>query len=150
MYVLAPNSQVKKYPYTTVDLKKDNKHVSFPVNLDAATLAEWHVFPVSNTPKPSYDEKTEIVTEDTPVFSNGAWVKNWKKVSLSPEEQQTVREMQEVRVRNQRNSLLSETDWRFRSDMNPSQAWIDYCQALRDITAQQGFPWDVQWPVKPE
>jgi hypothetical protein len=52
-------------------------------------------------------------------------------------------------VRAERNAKLSVTDWRFRSDMNPSQAWKDYCQALRDITAQAGFPWDVQWPDMP-
>ena len=56
---------------------------------------------------------------------------------------------QSENVRRTRNQRLSETDWRFRSDMTPSQAWIDYCQALRDITTQEGFPWNVQWPEKP-
>lgn len=53
-------------------------------------------------------------------------------------------------VRADRNSRLSATDWRFRSDMTPSQAWIDYCQALRDVPNQPGFPWQVQWPVAPK
>lgn len=53
-------------------------------------------------------------------------------------------------VRRRRDSLLSETDWRFRSDLSPSQAWIDYCQALRDIPQQDGFPFDIQWPTKPD
>lgn len=52
-------------------------------------------------------------------------------------------------VRSKRNSLLASTDWLFRSDMTPSQAWIDYCQALRDITQQSGFPHDVIWPTAP-
>ena len=29
------------------------------------------------------------------------------------------------------------------------QVWIIYRQALRDITAQAGFPWNVTWPTKP-
>lgn len=53
-------------------------------------------------------------------------------------------------VRADRNQRLAETDWRFRSDMTPSQAWKDYCQALRDVPAQAGFPHNVQWPNKPE
>lgn len=53
-------------------------------------------------------------------------------------------------IRAERNRLLSETDWRFRSDLMPSQAWIDYCQALRDITAQESFPQSVLWPTEPE
>lgn len=28
--------------------------------------------------------------------------------------------------------------------------WATYRQALRDIPAQAGFPWNVQWPIKPE
>lgn len=50
-----------------------------------------------------------------------------------------------------RNNLLQETDWRFRSDQTPSQEWIDYCQALRDITDTfDPFIEDIIWPTKPE
>jgi len=52
-------------------------------------------------------------------------------------------------VRTSRDDKLTETDWRFRSDMTPSQAWKDYCQALRDIPAQAGFPWTITWPDAP-
>ena len=52
-------------------------------------------------------------------------------------------------VRASRDTKLSETDWRFRSDMTPSQEWKDYCQALRDVPSQTGFPWTIEWPVAP-
>ena len=52
-------------------------------------------------------------------------------------------------VRSTRDTKLAETDWRFRSDMTPSQAWKDYCQALRDVPNQAGFPWTIEWPVAP-
>jgi hypothetical protein len=52
-------------------------------------------------------------------------------------------------IRTTRDTKLSETDWRFRSDMTPSQAWKDYCQALRDIPSQSGFPWTITWPDAP-
>jgi hypothetical protein len=52
-------------------------------------------------------------------------------------------------VRATRIALLTETDWRFRSDQQPSQEWVDYCQAVRDITDQTGFPWEINWPVAP-
>jgi hypothetical protein len=52
-------------------------------------------------------------------------------------------------VRQSRDDKLSATDWRFRSDMTPSQAWKDYCQALRDVPTQEGFPWNVTWPDAP-
>jgi hypothetical protein len=53
-------------------------------------------------------------------------------------------------VRQTRDDKLKETDWRFRSDMTPSQAWKDYCQALRDVPTQSGFPWTIVWPTQPE
>lgn len=28
--------------------------------------------------------------------------------------------------------------------------WVTYRQALRDITEQEGYPWDIQWPTKPQ
>jgi hypothetical protein len=85
----------------------------------------------------------------TPVLVNGQWTHTWEIVVLTTEEQQNIRQSKESDIRNERTRLLAETDWRFRSDMNPSQEWIDYCQALRDVPSQAGFPWDVQWPVAP-
>ena len=52
-------------------------------------------------------------------------------------------------VRDERTRKLAATDWRFRSDMTPSQAWIDYCVALRNVPEQEGFPWNIEWPVAP-
>jgi len=52
-------------------------------------------------------------------------------------------------IRQERNERLSKTDWRFRSDMNPSQDWVNYCQALRDVPLQSGFPWVIDWPTEP-
>ena len=53
-------------------------------------------------------------------------------------------------VRAERDTKLAETDWRFRSDMTPSQEWKDYCQVLRDVPTQAGFPWTITWPVEPQ
>ena len=54
-------------------------------------------------------------------------------------------------ARAQRNLLLIESDWTMISDAPVDQvAWADYRQALRDITAQEGFPYSVEWPMKPE
>ena len=52
-------------------------------------------------------------------------------------------------ARQSRDAKLAETDWRFRSDMTPSQGWKDYCQALRDVPSQEGFPWTIVWPTQP-
>ena len=54
-------------------------------------------------------------------------------------------------IRQERNTLLSECDWTQISDAPVNQAaWQTYRQALRDVTSQEGFPYDVTWPTKPE
>ena len=54
-------------------------------------------------------------------------------------------------VRKERNAKLAETDWTQLVDSPVDHAaWFAYRQALRDITAQPGFPSAVDWPIKPE
>jgi hypothetical protein len=53
-------------------------------------------------------------------------------------------------VREQRSQKLKESDWTQLSDAPVDKAvWATYRQALRDITTQAGFPWNVTWPDAP-
>lgn len=53
-------------------------------------------------------------------------------------------------VRAKRNSLLTLSDWTQLPDAPVDQtAWAAYRQTLRDITDQEGFPLNVEWPVAP-
>ena len=54
-------------------------------------------------------------------------------------------------IRNQRATLLAETDWMALSDVTMSAAMATYRQALRDITDHANFPYlaESDWPVKP-
>lgn len=53
-------------------------------------------------------------------------------------------------VRTQRNLLLSQTDWTQVEDTSADKpAYAIYRQALRDISSQDGFPFDVVWPEQP-
>lgn len=53
-------------------------------------------------------------------------------------------------VRAKRRTLLEETDNYAMTDRVMSEEMKEYRQALRDITSQEGFPYDVIYPVKPE
>lgn len=53
-------------------------------------------------------------------------------------------------VREQRTQKLKDSDWTQVADAPVDKAaWATYRQALRDVTAQQGFPWEVTWPTEP-
>lgn len=53
-------------------------------------------------------------------------------------------------LRFERNRLLAETDWWVLPDRTPTQAQLDYRQALRDITNTYTSLDTVVWPTKPE
>tara|TARA_A100001201_G_scaffold105937_1_gene90627 strand:+ start:604 stop:996 length:393 start_codon:yes stop_codon:yes gene_type:complete len=46
-------------------------------------------------------------------------------------------------LREERNRRIVQTDWRFRSDLSPSQEWKDYCVALRDLPANYSPTFDI-------
>jgi hypothetical protein len=53
-------------------------------------------------------------------------------------------------VRNSRTEKLKDSDWTQIADSTADKAaWATYRQALRDVTAQAGFPWTIDWPVAP-
>ena len=55
-------------------------------------------------------------------------------------------------AKQQRQTLLIESDWTQLPDVSIStkESWAVYRQALRDITSQSGYPYNVVWPTKPE
>lgn len=59
----------------------------------------------------------------------------------------------EFDVKVKRYRLLSASDWTQLNDVPLTQEqkneWIAYRQALRDITQQPNFPYDIAWPVVP-
>ena len=53
-------------------------------------------------------------------------------------------------VRDDRTKRLSDSDWTQIADSTADKAaWATHRQALRDITAQTGFPWTITWPDAP-
>jgi len=55
-------------------------------------------------------------------------------------------------VKKSRRILLLNSDWTQLPDVPQATkiAWVDYRQALRDITTKEGYPFNVIWPTKPE
>jgi hypothetical protein len=149
-YVKTSNQMVAKYPYSIGDLRKDNRHISFPKVVSGELLASYNVFPVSSSPIPEVDY-TKVVREGAPKLVDGVWVQVWDISDATSEEiEQRLARLSDM-VRRDRNTKLSESDWTQVPDAPVDQAaWKTYRQALRDITSQQGFPHEVTWPTKPE
>lgn len=82
-------------------------------------------------------------------FIDGVWV----EPDLEPESVEETEEEVAQRVRSIRDVLLASSDWivvkAYESGTPVPDAWVSYRQALRDITEQAGFPYEVTWPTKP-
>lgn len=151
MHALIENGAVKKYPYGIGQLKKANPNVSFPKNPSDTLLASFGVERVFFSTQPELTD-TQVLDEGLPVFNteDQRWTQVWAVRDLTAEEIASRDEGQASQVRAERDSLLVASDWTQVIDAPVDQAaWATYRQALRDITAQSGFPWTIEWPVAP-
>lgn len=153
MYVQTENNQVVKYPFDIPELKKQYPTASFPVDIasNEQLLSEFGVYKVTPLQQPEYDKTTQKVISINPVYENGQWIQAWDIVDLEEEEKQYIHDNAAAEARAERNRLLIESDWTQGKDIpdSVSQVWAAYRQALRDITSQEGFPFDVTWPTQP-
>ena len=160
LYVKAIDSQIVAYPYTQTDLIRDNPSTSFPSGgISPDSMAEWNAFPVHFADQPVIDPLAQRVVELTPLHDGQSWIQQWAVEALSQDEINANTAQQAAAVRADRNDKLKECDWVVTKavDQNAQDnfgiqipvAWSTYRQALRDITAQVGFPWNVTYPEKP-
>jgi hypothetical protein len=153
MYILANQETVIKFPYSILDLIKDNPTVSFHDNMNSEELEPWSVFKVEEQTPPPIDDATESLEQGTPTFVDGKWKQNWIVVKADSEEIERRYKAQSTLIRTQRNSTLDATDYTQMPDYQCSESernfWISFRQSLRDIPSQPGFPWQIEWPEIP-
>ncbi len=70
----------------------------------------------------------------------------------APEPTAKETELRSLEARQARDIELGLSDWTQLPHVaeETKSLWATYRQALRDIPAQTGFPWNIQWPTKPE
>ena len=159
---------------TQGEIRKMHTNVSLPRSWDENVFNVLGIDPVLPTTQPEPSDAYQVVvyngvTQD----ANGNWVQAWSVVDMfqdyiDDEGVTHTKADQEAAyqadldakaaesVRTQRDKLLAESDWVTVKavDQNAAdnlgiqvpQVWLDYRQALRDITTQDGFPHNVIWP----
>ena len=151
MHALIENGVVRKYPYGVGQLKEDNPRTSFPAQISDETFADFGAQRVVFSDRPAISD-TQVLQEATPVYDAQAqrWTQVWQVRDMTPDEIQQRNDAQADAVRGERNRKLAASDWTQVADAPVDRtAWAAYRQALRDITAQPGFPMTVDWPVAP-
>jgi len=126
--------------YSLGQLRKDNKTVSFPKVIAAATLASYGVYSFVFADAPSYNVSTEVITlSETATDVGGQWTYVWTVRDKTSAELTADAAYAATSVRNVRDGLLAETDYLALADSTLSSAMATYRQALRDVPTQSGF-----------
>lgn len=150
MYVKTESNEVVQYPYSIEQFRADNPTISFPSEISNDMLAGYGVYPVGYEPAPVYDPATQkLVIASQPSLVNGSWVLTKSIANKTAEHIANDTAHQALQMRIQRDGLLAATDWCALSDITMSAEMVTYRQALRDVPAQEGFPYNITWPTKP-
>lgn len=135
--------------YSIGKLRRDNPNVSFPKAPSDEVLEKWDVYPLVTEKEPKFDRNTHFSTLEQPALVDGVWKRVWT-VSQHPENTAA------ALIRKKRDAILAENidvmnpiRWESMTSEEKS-AWTTYRQALLDVPAQSGFPFNVVWPTKPE
>lgn len=140
----APASAYVVEPYA----KPGYSLVWFYANITPATIVD----PQTGAQESGYEYDVysiPIVTRpdlETDIAANTA---DWLAMAIADEHSRLSSE-----IRAARDALLAETDYIMRDDYPATteykQQIAEYCNSLRDIPEQDGFPYTVTWPVKPD
>lgn len=158
MYAKIQNGQVIQFPYTWADFVADNNNTNYGDNTDMLSIFPhtdiakqgFECVAVSSVSAPSIDERTQTYSEGSIALVNGVWTQTWVTHQKSAEQLQADTDEQAESVRQERNSKLKNSDWTQVADAPVDKAvWATYRQALRDISTQTGFPWEITWPDAP-
>lgn len=112
-------------------------------------LNELGADPVLEGPQPSAG-RYQTVYRDGVEQIDGQWFTKYSLADMDADAIAAHDAQQAKGVRDDRNKRLADCDWTQLADApGDKTAWATYRQGLRDITAQDGFPWSVTWPVSP-
>lgn len=135
---------------TDQQLRSDNPNTSFPAVLTPEIIDAFGYDPVLEGPQPTLIHPYQYAQRDGVVEVDGQWFAHYIAVEPDAEGKARMDAEQGQRVRDDRNKRLADSDWTQLVDAPVVAAdWATYRQALRDVTAQEGFPWNVVWPDQP-
>ena len=143
MHIKLTNGTPAKY--TLGQMHRDNPYTSFPKIISDELLASYAVYP--------------YVIQDVDVDSviqnkiEGQFAQVGGQWTLSMVASNKPQAEVEQYVRSVRDELLILSDWTQMPDSpldsSTKTSWATYRTALRDISAQAGFPTDFTWPTAP-
>ena len=157
---------------TQGEIRRSMPNTSLPRVWTADICEFLGIDPVLAAPAPEASGEYKVVSRNgVTQDANGNWVQAWVErdmfadyvdedgVTVTKAEQEqaytaTKDAEAATAARATRDGLIASCDWMaikaFEAGTTVSTEWATYRQALRDVSAQAGFPNDITWPEKPE
>ena len=132
------------------EFRSMHPETSFPVPLTAEILGDFGADVVLEGPQ-AQPTRYQVAYRDGVEQIDGKWFTKYSVADMDDDAKAAKDAEQAKSVRSDRNQRLKDSDWSQGKDIADavSQPWAVYRQALRDVPAQAGFPWDVTWPDAP-
>lgn len=131
------------------EFRQLNPNTSFPQQISADTLNDFGADVVLEGPQAS-PTRYQTAYRDGVEQIDGKWYTKYAVADMD-DKAKTAKDAEQAKaVRTTRGEKLKDSDWTQVADAPVDKAvWATYRQALRDVTAQSGFPWEVTWPTQP-
>jgi hypothetical protein len=124
-------------------------NTSMPQQLSEELLNDFGADVVLNGPQ-AQPTRYQTAFADGVEQLDGKWYTKYSVAEMDADAITAKDAEQAKAMRDQRGEKLKDSDWTQVADAPVDKAvWATYRQALRDITAQSGFPWTITWPDAP-
>jgi hypothetical protein len=125
-------------------------NTSFPEQLTVGLIGDMGFDVVLEGPQ-AQPTRYQTAFRDGVEQVDGKWFTKYSVADMTDEAKAAVDAEQAKNMRAARTAKLAASDWTQGKDIpdSVSTPWATYRQALRDLTTQSGFPWEVTWPTEP-
>ena len=147
MYAKIIDGQLIKHPYFIQDMRNDHPQLTIDDEPTFEQLAACSAYPAQMGPPPAQSSRTHRFTKTFTANEDGS-------VTINIISHELDRRVAEFNMRDARNSALTRCDWVMTRAFEEGKAvpddYLAYRKALRDLTSQEGFPYDYIWPEEPK
>jgi hypothetical protein len=154
MFIQINNGQPFGFAVTEENLRMLFPEVTFPKAFSPSDVEPYGFGIYEFTQIPEVPRFKKLIELPPIKKDNGIYYQAWGFENMTETEQIAATETKANDVRVQRKFTLMDCDWTQLPDVILSEEnkieWNSYRQALRDISLQEGFPWDIVWPTSPE
>ena len=153
MFIQIKDGQPFGYAVVEENLRMLFPEVTFPKAFSPSDVEPYGFGIYEFTQIPEVPRFKKLIELPPIKKDNGIYYQVWGFENMTETEKIAATEAKANDVRIERKYTLMDCDWTQLPDVILSEEkkieWNIYRQALRDVSLQEGFPWDVVWPTPP-